>query len=80
MLALQNHGDETAIDVVYKRLKTVLSRKRKIGSDELVPAFEFLNRYREQHKKIQELFEWIKSKKLDDLFDEEKEWYKKSIN
>lgn len=80
LLALQNHGDETAIDVVYKRVKTVLSRKRKIESDELVPAFEFLNRYREQYKKIQELFEWIKSKKWDYLYDEEKDSYKKSIN
>jgi len=79
LLALQNHGDETVIDVVYKRVKTVLSRKRKIESDELVPAFEFLNQYKEQHKKIQELFEWIKTKKWDNLSDEEKDSYKKSI-
>jgi HEAT repeat protein len=80
LLALLNHGDETTIEVVYKRVKTFLSRKRKIESDELVPAFEFLNRYKEHHKKIQELFEWIKSKKWDYLFDEEKDWYKKNIN
>lgn len=77
---LLKYGDETAIDVVYKRVKTILTRKRKIKSDELVPAFEFLNRYKENHKRIQQLFEWIQSKKWDYLFDEEKDWYINNIH
>lgn len=55
LVALQNHGDESAIDVVYKRIKMILSRKRKIVSEELVIAFEFLKRYKEEYLKIQEL-------------------------
>ncbi|MEF3354905.1 HEAT repeat domain-containing protein [Paenibacillus sp. GYB006] len=79
LLAIQNHGDETAIDSVYQRVKTMLKRMRSIKSDELVPAFEFLNRYREKYNHIQELFEWIISKKWDYLFDEEKDKVKKIV-
>lgn len=80
LLAIQKHGDETAIDSVYQRVKTMLKRMRSIKSDELVPAFEFLNRYREKYNHIQELFEWIISKKWDYLFDEEKDMVKKIVN
>lgn len=79
LLAIQNHGDETAIDSVYQRVKTMLKRMRSIESNELVPAFEFLNRYREKYNHIQELFEWIISKKWDYLFDEEKDMVKKIV-
>ncbi|USK68530.1 HEAT repeat domain-containing protein [Peribacillus asahii] len=77
---LLKYGDETAIDVVYKRVKTVLTRKRKIESDELALAFEFLNRYKKEQKRIQQLFEWIQSKKWGYLFDEEKDWYRNNID
>ena len=77
--AIRNHGDETAVDPVYQRVKTALKRKRKINYNELVPAFEFLNRYREKYNHIQELFEWIISKKWDYLFDEEKDMVKKIV-
>lgn len=77
--AIRNHGDETAIDVVYKRVKTVLSKKRTVVSDELIVAFEFLNRYKKEYAKIQELFEWIKIKKIDSLYDEERDWFLKNI-
>ncbi|MGG3888814.1 hypothetical protein [Metabacillus fastidiosus] len=66
-------GTETAADTVYKRVKTVLARKRKIESDQLVPIFEFLIRYKENNEKIKKLFEWIKSKKWNYLFEEEKD-------
>ncbi|TRZ40222.1 HEAT repeat domain-containing protein [Niallia circulans] len=80
LLAIKNHGDETAIDVVYKRVKTVLSKKRKIDSDELVPAFEFLSKYKDYDNKVQKLLEWIKIKKWDFLSDREKEGFRKSTN
>lgn len=75
LLAIKNHGDETAIDVVYKRVRTILSKKRKINSDELVAAFEFLNQFKNHDEKIEKLLEWIKSKKWDFLSDREKEGF-----
>ncbi len=51
LLAIKDHGDETAIDVVYKRVRTILSKKRKINSDELVAAFELLNQFKNQMRK-----------------------------
>ncbi|MEC2074869.1 HEAT repeat domain-containing protein [Metabacillus fastidiosus] len=74
------YGDETAVDIVYKRVKTVLARKRKIESYELVPAFEFLMRYKENNEKIKKLFEWIKLKKWDCLVEEEKDWHQNNVN
>ncbi|UPO89990.1 HEAT repeat domain-containing protein [Niallia sp. Man26] len=75
LLAIKDHGDETAIDVVYKRVRTILSKKRKINSDELVAAFEFLNQFKNHDEKIEKLLEWIKSKKWDFLSDTEKEGF-----
>ncbi len=78
LLAIKNHGDKTAIDAVYKRVKTVLNKKRKIDSDELVPAFEFLNQYKNADLKVQNLLNWIKLKKWDFLSEREKEGFNKS--
>lgn len=79
LLGISKHGNETAIKPVIERIKTMLKRKRKVESDDLILALGFLIRFEEDYKEIVELFDWIKSKKWDFLFDTEKEWIK-SIN
>ncbi|MFJ8260307.1 HEAT repeat domain-containing protein [Peribacillus asahii] len=74
MLGIARHGNETAIKPVIERIKTMLKRKRTIESDDLILALGFLIRFEEDYEEIHELFDWIKSKKCDFLFDAEKEW------
>lgn len=80
MLAINRHGDETAINPVIERIKTILKRKRTIESDELIVGLELLIRLEKEHQEIQDLFNWIKFKKWDFLFDSEKKWVNENIN
>ncbi|WP_227938165.1 HEAT repeat domain-containing protein [Alkalihalobacillus deserti] len=80
MLGIDRHGNETAIKPVIERIKTMLKRKRTIESDDLILALGFLIRFEEDNEEIHKLFDWIKSKKWDFLFDMEKEWIIKNIN
>lgn len=73
MTAIHHHGDDTAVDAVLTRVKKMLSRKRKWESDDLILALDFLSRYKDDHNQIQNLILWIKTKKYDYLFDEEKQ-------
>ncbi|MCM3317311.1 HEAT repeat domain-containing protein [Rummeliibacillus stabekisii] len=74
MLAINRHGNETAIPAVIERLKSMLKRKRKIVSDDLITGLEFLIRYKEDNKEIRDLYDWIKSRKSEVLFEEEMDW------
>ncbi|MGX2962024.1 hypothetical protein JNUCC23_22735 (plasmid) [Peribacillus sp. JNUCC 23] len=74
MLGINRHGNETAIKPVIERIKTMLKRKRNVESDDLILAHGFFIRFEEDNEEINELFDWIKSKKWDFLFDIEKEW------
>ena len=74
MLGIARHGNETAIKPVIERIKTMLKRKRNIESDDLILALGFLIRFEEDYEEIHELFDWIKSKKWEFIFDTEKEW------
>ncbi|WP_214805772.1 MULTISPECIES: hypothetical protein [unclassified Exiguobacterium] len=73
LLGILKHGDASAVQLVIKRLKTMLKRKRQIQSDDGLVAFRFLNRYRQSEKTIPELFDWIITKKSDVLFDEKQQ-------
>ncbi|WP_395534876.1 hypothetical protein [Neobacillus thermocopriae] len=74
MLAIKKHGDESAINPLIVRIKTILKRKRTVKSDDLLIGLEFLVRFIKDYKEISDLFDWIKSKKWDLLFDNEKKW------
>ncbi|XEC95981.1 HEAT repeat domain-containing protein [Paenibacillus tarimensis] len=80
MLAINRHGDETAINPVIERIKTMLKRKRTVESDELILGLELLIRFQKEDQEIHELFDWIKLKKGDFLFDTEKKWVNENIN
>lgn len=79
MLAINRHGDETAINPVIERIKTILKRKRTVETDELILGLELLIRFEKEYQEIQELFNWIKLKKWDFLFDMEKKWIDENI-
>lgn len=83
LLGLVNHGNDTHIELIISRVKNMLSRKRKyetmmiiddVEKSELVVALEFLQKYANQNTEIIKFFEWIKMKKWDKLFDDEKEF------
>lgn len=80
LLAINRHGNETAIKPVIERIKTILIRKRTVESDDLILGLGFLIRFVGDYEEIQELFDWIKSKKWEFLFDTEKEWIMKNFN
>ena len=80
MLAIHRHGNESAINSVIKRIRNILKRKRSVDSDELLLAFEFLIRYKDSYKEINNLLEWIISNKLDFLFGKEEKWVNKNVN
>lgn len=56
LIAIEQHGDEVAIEPVIKRLHTVLKRTRQIQTDEVLIAFRFLSRYQHSHQAISKLF------------------------
>ncbi|SMQ81000.1 HEAT repeat-containing protein [Bacillus sp. OV166] len=80
LLGINKHGDETAINPVIERIKTILKRKRTVESDELILGLELLIRFETKYQEILELFDWIKFKKWDFLFDTEKIWVDKNIS
>ncbi|HAK99942.1 MAG TPA: hypothetical protein DCP50_02945, partial [Exiguobacterium sp.] len=74
LIAIEQHGDEVAIEPVIKRLQTLLKRMRQIQTDEVLIAFRFLYRYQHSHQAISKLFYWIIQTKRGVLFDEEWQW------
>ena len=69
-----------AINPVIERIKTILKRKRTVESDELILGLELLIRFETKYQEILELFDWIKFKKWDFLFQTEKKWIEENIN
>lgn len=63
LLGINRHGNETAIKPVIERIKNMLKCKRKVKSDDLILALGFLIRFKKDYEEIDELFNWIKSKK-----------------
>ena len=80
LIAIEQHGDEVAIEPVIKRLHTVLKRTRQIQTDEVLIAFRFLSRYQHSHQAISKLFYWIIQTKRGVLFDEEWQWLEDHFN
>ncbi len=74
LIAIEQHGDEVAIEPVIKRLQTLLKRTRQIQTDEVLIAFRFLYRYQHSHQAISKLFYWIIQTKRGVLFDKEWQW------
>lgn len=74
LIAIEQHGDEVAIEPVIKRLQTLLKRTRQIQTDEVLIAFRFLYRYQHSHQAISKLFYWIIQTKRGILFDKEWQW------
>ncbi|MGE7771398.1 HEAT repeat domain-containing protein [Viridibacillus arvi] len=79
MLGINRHGNETAIKPVIERIKNMLKRKRNVVSDDIVLALGFLIRFEEGNEEIHKLFDWIKTKKWDFLFESEKKWITANI-
>jgi hypothetical protein len=81
--ALLKHGDETVLEALILRLKTIVKKQRQIepmtsSDSDVVKIMEFLLRYREQDK-VSKLFTWIYEKKWNMLFDNEREWFKENV-
>lgn len=75
---IKKHGNEEAITPVLQRVKAILTKVRKVEQSpksELIEGLEFLNKYRRDNDAINNLFEWIRSKKMDFLFEMEKEQF-----
>ncbi|WP_373952331.1 HEAT repeat domain-containing protein [Exiguobacterium acetylicum] len=74
LVAIERHGDEVAIELVIKRLQTLLKRTRQIQTDEVLIALRFLHRSQHSYQAIPKLFHWIIQTKRKVLFDEEWQW------
>ena len=74
LVAIERHGDEVAIELVIKRLQTLLKRTRQIQTDEVLIALRFLHRSQHSHQAVPKLFHWIIQTKREVLFDEEWQW------
>lgn len=74
MIAINEHGDESAIEPVMARIKQILRRKRKIEKhpSELVLGLEFLWQMRERDPRIKDLIWWTLDKREGMLFENEK--------
>lgn len=79
MLCINKHGNETAINPVIERVKFLLKRKRNIERNDLILALEFISGFVDEHEEIYNLFDWIKTKKWDFLFNFEKDWITSKI-
>lgn len=84
LYALTKVGNETHIPMIIKRIKEVLSRKRSqeilIGDlednrTEITHGLEFLQKYADKNAEIPKLFDLIKTKKWEKLFDSEKKFF-----
>ncbi|WP_405400818.1 hypothetical protein [Maribacter sp. Asnod2-G09] len=78
-------GDESVIDLLIKRAKNILSKKRKtnviyVGGSkpELVHILTFLTTY--DDKKINKLIEFIRTKKIEFMDETELKWFKEKVN
>lgn len=84
LYALTKMGNEIHIPLIIKRIKEVLSRKRSgeilIGDlednrTEITHGLEFLQKYADKNAEIPKLFDLIKTKKWEKLFDREKKFF-----
>lgn len=79
MSAIAKHGDESAVQPIVHRVKNMLKRERIIQSDDLLVAFNFLKLFKNSNKEIDDLFSWLKTKKWNFLFEDEKHWLNENI-
>jgi hypothetical protein len=71
-------GPGMRLRAAMQRVRAILARPRKVGQfpkSELIKGLEFLNRYRSSNEEIRRLFEWVWNKRMDYLFDAEKEQF-----
>ncbi|WP_102345121.1 HEAT repeat domain-containing protein [Bacillus sp. Marseille-P3661] len=82
--ALLKHGDESIIEVLFERLKTILKTKRNVEpataeDSDVINIVQFLLRYKYM-KEVTTIFDWIWQKKWDYLYECEKEWLRVNAN
>jgi hypothetical protein len=78
--------DSRAVDILLDRIKSILSRKRKIKwayhgdqKPEIVHALIYLMNYQDSDQRIIKVINWIIEKKMDFLDEPEAEWINKNI-
>lgn len=82
--ALCRFGDENIIEILIKRAKTIVTKKRKTeiiylgdSKPEIIYILEFLTKMNDQ--RINELIDFIRFKKIDNLDKTELKWFNKNI-
>jgi HEAT repeat protein len=76
--AIHRNGDERAIGPVVVRLRAVLNRERRTnvgGWTEPMYALDFLRRWQAVDASAGDTIEWVRSKRLDRLQPDEREWF-----
>jgi HEAT repeat protein len=78
MGAIHRNGDERAIGPVVDRLRTLLNRERRTtvgGWTEPMYALDFLKRWQAVDASAGDTIEWVRSKRLDRLQPDERDWF-----
>ena len=76
MNAIARHGNEQAIQPVCARVRVILRHQRKrmqLPQSELISAFEFLSRYRDDDQ-VQATLAWVTENRRPYLTDQESQW------
>ena len=74
------YGDESDVPLIEKRIKELVSKKRKIqmilaeNKTEVVLGLEFLKKIDSKQDKFQRFIDWLLNKKVEKLWDSEIEW------
>ena len=77
------YGDEKDINRITKRIKELLTKKRKVqliienGKTEIVVSLEFLKMFNSHKEKYNKLLNWLIEKKKDKLWEIELNWIEK---
>lgn len=77
------YGNESDISLIEKRIKELVSKKRKTefliekNKTEVIIGLEFLNRFDSNKDKYNDFVNWLINKKSDKLWDTELNWIKK---
>ena len=79
--AVLKHGNENSINIVEKRVKQLVAKKRvKVvvhlvsKETDFTKAMEFLSKYADKNPSIKKLYTFIVQEKYESLHDEEKSW------